>query len=300
VHALVRLAVLLARLARELDAARREEGAPGRGVDHLDEPSVYMYVSILLLTSQNHGVFIWALLPCIKVDFRRQRGDGHERGRADGEDGGCVFSIINQFQLFMISQRVHMNRIKMAPRCLLNEISDEVFTTYVMETTNLHDLKDMCGYKPGKCMPHARYGYDPSVVVPWPSMGGQMRKRLKDRIQRLNLSTKHHKKTLRKMKPVHLLKSGRRNVLQLCHKLEASGREYICEWCRCEGMTPEHGKWLWRDWPLVLQVDHINGLDGTDDQDRLDNLRYLCPTCHAQTSNYCGTHNNKRGKKKAI
>ena len=35
VHALVRLAVLLARLARELDAARREEGAPGRGVDHL-------------------------------------------------------------------------------------------------------------------------------------------------------------------------------------------------------------------------------------------------------------------------
>jgi len=38
VHALVRLAVLLARLARELDAARRKEGAPGRGVDHLDEP----------------------------------------------------------------------------------------------------------------------------------------------------------------------------------------------------------------------------------------------------------------------
>jgi len=38
VHALVRLAVLLAVLAHQLDAARREEGAPGRGVDHLDEP----------------------------------------------------------------------------------------------------------------------------------------------------------------------------------------------------------------------------------------------------------------------
>ena len=37
-HALVRLAVLLARLARELDAARREEGAACGGVDHLDEP----------------------------------------------------------------------------------------------------------------------------------------------------------------------------------------------------------------------------------------------------------------------
>ena len=43
VHALVRLAVLLARLARQLDAPRREEGAPGGGVDHLDEPSVKIF-----------------------------------------------------------------------------------------------------------------------------------------------------------------------------------------------------------------------------------------------------------------
>ena len=42
-HALVRLAVLLARLARELDAARREEGAAGGGVDHLDEPRVKIF-----------------------------------------------------------------------------------------------------------------------------------------------------------------------------------------------------------------------------------------------------------------
>jgi len=43
VHALVRLAVLLARLARELDAPRREKGAPGRGFDHLDEPRVKIF-----------------------------------------------------------------------------------------------------------------------------------------------------------------------------------------------------------------------------------------------------------------
>ena len=36
VHALVRLAVLLARLARELDAPRREERVAGGRVDHLD------------------------------------------------------------------------------------------------------------------------------------------------------------------------------------------------------------------------------------------------------------------------
>jgi len=187
----------------------------------------------------------------------------------------------------------------MAPRSLLNEISDEVFTTYVMETTNFFDLKDKCGYIPNSVLPHAKYGYDPAVVVPWPSMSGGTKKRLKDRIERLNLSTEHHIKTIRKMMPVHLLKSGRRSVLLLRKKLEASGREYICELCRCEGMTPEHGKWLWRDWPLVLQIDHINGLDGTDDQDRLDNLRYLCPSCHAQRSKYCDTADKKRGKKQS-
>lgn len=37
VHALVALAVLLALLAAQLDAARREEGARGRGVDHLPQ-----------------------------------------------------------------------------------------------------------------------------------------------------------------------------------------------------------------------------------------------------------------------
>jgi len=46
VHALVRLAVLLARLARELDAARREEGAACGGVDHLDEALFFACVKI--------------------------------------------------------------------------------------------------------------------------------------------------------------------------------------------------------------------------------------------------------------
>jgi hypothetical protein len=39
----------------------------------------------------------------------------------------------------------------------------------------------------------------------------------------------------------------------------------------------------WNGKPIVNQIDHINGnpLD-----DRLENLRFLCPNCHSQTDNW--------------
>jgi Zn finger protein HypA/HybF involved in hydrogenase expression len=49
----------------------------------------------------------------------------------------------------------------------------------------------------------------------------------------------------------------------------------------------------WQGEPLTLQLDHING-DNTDN--RLENLRLLCPNCHSQTDTYAGRNQPKKVK----
>lgn len=48
-----------------------------------------------------------------------------------------------------------------------------------------------------------------------------------------------------------------------------------------------------KDWlgvPIALELDHING---NNDDNRIENLRILCPNCHAQTPTYRGKNKNK-------
>lgn len=53
--------------------------------------------------------------------------------------------------------------------------------------------------------------------------------------------------------------------------------EYRCEICGNDG------EWLGKS--LSLHLDHINGIANDH---RLENLRFLCPNCHNQTSTYAG------------
>lgn len=57
---------------------------------------------------------------------------------------------------------------------------------------------------------------------------------------------------------------------------------YKCSICLNEGMHNNE--------PLSLHLDHINGINNDN---RLDNLRFLCPNCHSQTMTYAGKKRHK-------
>jgi len=59
--------------------------------------------------------------------------------------------------------------------------------------------------------------------------------------------------------------------------------EYICSDCGNDGM--------WNNKVINLQLDHINGVRNDN---RLENLRFLCPNCHSQTETFCNKNLNSK------
>lgn len=48
---------------------------------------------------------------------------------------------------------------------------------------------------------------------------------------------------------------------------------------------------IWSNKKLNLHLDHINGINSDN---RLDNLRWICPNCHSQTETYAGRNVRKK------
>lgn len=76
---------------------------------------------------------------------------------------------------------------------------------------------------------------------------------------------------------LYLVRGRRTNRTHLKGRLLSAGlKDNRCEEC---GLTS------WRGVPLSMALHHVNG---NGDDNRLENLRLLCPNCHAQTPNFSG------------
>ena len=114
---------------------------------------------------------------------------------------------------------------------------------------------------------------------------------IKGRIQYFNINTSHFTGStwnrglkLPKLTATQILvkrssKQLKQKTMILRRALLEVGRLYICEWCKI-GET-------WNNKPITLEIDHI---DGDFLNNEVNNLRFLCPNCHSQTS----THNRRK------
>lgn len=118
---------------------------------------------------------------------------------------------------------------------------------------------------------------------------------LKNRLEKYNIDITHFSSQPKQSK----IKRNKENVF--CENSTATQRtlrrwfvkgnyiDYRCSECGLEG--------FWNGKELKLQLDHING-DNKDN--RIENLRWLCPNCHSQTETFCGKHLKKKVDKPII
>lgn len=147
--------------------------------------------------------------------------------------------------------------------------SDDDFRSAVQQSWSIESLRVRLGYVlSGTCYARlkkrmARLGLNQHDFGPTPPRARTGSRPLsRDEVFRLREKTPRRKK-----------QSG----ATLCAALLRTGREYRCAEC---GLGPK-----WNGKSLKLQVDHKSG-DPYDD--RIENLRFLCPNCHTQTPTFCG------------
>ena len=158
-------------------------------------------------------------------------------------------------------------------RCTkLDAIDDETFKTLFNNNRNISNFALDCGIK---------------------HVGMVIKKQLIDRINLLGLNIDHFDSQLTDTDKIFVVNSQYTSMDGIKKRLVTDlGWRYECNECKNVHFVEQDAVLTWMNKPVILQLDHINGIR---DDNRVENLRFLCALCHSQTSTWCGK-NSKRHK----
>ena len=173
-----------------------------------------------------------------------------------------------------ISHWKNMNKNNAYPerRKKIDAIDDEMFKTLLQNSKNWTDFVRKCGLK---------------------STNGLTNSHLAKRINQLDLNTKHFDEPTKSDHHFVVDCQYRCNNLIKKKLVRDFDRPYECSVCKNEHFTNRDGVLLWRNQEIILELEHKNGIN-TDN--RIQNLTFLCPNCHSQTSTFKGKNSKKHKK----
>lgn len=151
---------------------------------------------------------------------------------------------------------------------LLNQYTKQELEEVVKDSFSYADVLTKLGYK---------------------TRHGRNHKALKDRLSYYDISTKHFRYPDKRHWTDEEIFCIDSKVSQKKLRDTFKLKKFISYQCQICGLPP-----VWNEKDLVLTLDHINGINNDN---RIENLRWICPNCDRQLDTY-GFKNKKELKKK--
>jgi len=163
----------------------------------------------------------------------------------------------------------HFKTSKRTKLSKVDAIDDETFKMLVKNNTTWSDLSLACGFMSNN--------------------GG--RNVLVNRIEKLGLNINHFDCREIDNDKIFVVGSQYADSREIKKRLIRDfDRVYECVACKNQAFTKSDGVLLWNQKEIVLQLEHMNGVNNDN---RPENLCFLCPSCHSQTSTFTARNSKK-------